>query len=138
MSINWYIAQTTVAYAVPAAALGCLGMSIVRNLRNDVLKASRRFAWLSTAAFVVHPIPLSLTMWLASARHPVVGERFALVGIWASLICIPVALFLNIYFGLRSHSSAGARAALAGIFMIVGIGAGDLVLFFGLFSKVVS
>jgi hypothetical protein len=112
-------------------------MGVFRYFRDQISDQRRTTVRRSLIAFTVHPFPVCLA--LASASAPSIGgEEFVIAMLLLSLVLSGIALFATIYLGFRSGVRAGRRVALAGICMVVGIGAGDLTLLFGLFSKVVA
>jgi len=111
---------------------------VFRYFRDQMSAERRATVRRSLIAFAVHPFPIYLALASASALYLIGGEEFAMAMLLLSLVLSGIALFATIYLGFRSGVCAGRRVALAGICMVVGIGAGDLTLLFGLFSKVVA
>lgn len=138
MNIDGYIVQVTIQYIAPAISLACMGMSVARYLRDQISTEGRKLVRRSMATFAVHPIAATFAMTLASSMHSIWGDTFVSAVLLVSIVFIGVALPANIYFGLRSRVPAGRRAGMAVFCISFAIVAGDLTLFFGLFSRVVA
>jgi hypothetical protein len=138
MKIDWYFIRFIIGYAALGASLACIGMSVLRYFHDQMSDEHRRIVRRSLIAFTIYPFPATLAIASASALYSIGGEAFVMATLLLGLFSSGVALFASIYLGFRSRVPAGRRVALAGLCMIVGIVAGDLGLFFGLFSRVVT
>jgi hypothetical protein len=133
-----YIVRLTTAFAAPAAAVALFVIALFRYLRDNISARERKLVRSSLLLFAVHPVPATLGIRFVSQLYLVGGEQFALAMLLVTLATTCIGLFTSIYLGFRSRVPAGRRVAFAGIALIIGIVAGDLGLFYGLFSKVVS